>query len=622
MTAIMVSRDVRNLLLVAVAVALTFANSTHDSFYFDDEHSLVANPHIRQLAHLPDFFIDPQLFSRNEGSEMYRPLVLVSYALTYVFFEYQASAYHLFNIALHLLVALAVYRLYVRLGLSGAVALCGALLFGVHPLVCEPVNYISSRSESLAALFFLTGLLCYSGRGAWTLPVALACYVAAMMSKSSAVTLPAVLLAFDWLMRERACPPRWRRLLPFWVLAAVYVWASRSLLHEAVIGAPVRNWTQQFTTQIKAIVYYAKLLFFPFPLSVEHQFGIAETGLDLGVVLSAGLVLTLLCMVWVGWRLRPLIFWLGWIGITLLPTLVVPLNVLVNERRLYLPLVALIGVVLWLLQLNLRGGRWRIVAVALILIMAGLAGQRNDVWRDKKSLWEDAREKAPLMVRPHVRLGTIYRVEGNLIAADKAYSQALTIDPEHAPAHNNIGNLYRDRGERTAAVAAYRRALALLPGYPDALVNLATLYSDEGRFSEALPLYRQALAKGGQRVEIYNNLGTAYLKMDQYQQAETVLRQALALGAEQPGLYFNLGGALEGLGRSTEAARVYKQALQIDSTYAKAYYNLALLYEGENARFSSIEAYRNFIRHWRGAPRFRRQAEQRLHILEKIEGSD
>ncbi|SVE04334.1 uncharacterized protein METZ01_LOCUS457188, partial [marine metagenome] len=162
MTAIMVSRDVRNLLLVAVAVALTFANSTHDSFYFDDEHSLVANPHIRQLAHLPDFFIDPRLFSRNEGSEMYRPLVLVSYALTYVFFEYQASAYHLFNIALHLLVALAVYRLYVRLGLSGAVALCGALLFGVHPLVCEPVNYISSRSESLAALFFLTGLLCYS----------------------------------------------------------------------------------------------------------------------------------------------------------------------------------------------------------------------------------------------------------------------------------------------------------------------------------------------------------------------------------------------------------------------------------------------------------------------------
>ena len=154
--------NIRSLLLIALAVALTFANALHDGFHFDDDHSLVANPHIRQLGEIPNFFSDPQLFSRNQGSEMYRPLVLLNYAINYRFFAYQALVYHLFNIGVHLLVVCAVYGLYLRLGLRGVAALGGAILFGIHPLVSEPVNYVSSRSESLAALFFLGGLLCYT----------------------------------------------------------------------------------------------------------------------------------------------------------------------------------------------------------------------------------------------------------------------------------------------------------------------------------------------------------------------------------------------------------------------------------------------------------------------------
>ena len=38
--------NIRGLLLIALAVALTFANALHDGFHFDDDHSLVANPHI------------------------------------------------------------------------------------------------------------------------------------------------------------------------------------------------------------------------------------------------------------------------------------------------------------------------------------------------------------------------------------------------------------------------------------------------------------------------------------------------------------------------------------------------------------------------------------------------
>ena len=102
--------------LLVVAVAVTFANSVHEGFHFDDRHSLVENPHIRSLAAIPDFFVDPQSFSRNRGSEMYRPLVLLSYALTYRLFDYQAVFYHLTNVVIHVLVALLVYAVYRRVG--------------------------------------------------------------------------------------------------------------------------------------------------------------------------------------------------------------------------------------------------------------------------------------------------------------------------------------------------------------------------------------------------------------------------------------------------------------------------------------------------------------------------
>ena len=614
MPAITTAEFTRGLLLIAVAVVLTYANAVHNRFHFDDEHSLVENPHIRQLSEAPHFFTDPQLFSRNVGSEMYRPLVLLSYAFTYRFFAYQAPAYHLFNIAIHLFMALAVYQLYRRLGLQNAAALCGGLLFAVHPLAGEPVNYVSSRSESLAALFYIVAIWSYAGERAWAPWVAWACYLLALLGKSSAITLPAALLAYE-LLWDPDRRLRWRRLLPFWGLACVYIWFSRRLVQEAVVTAPVREWSEQLSTQAKALAYYAKLLFFPRPLSVEHQFFTADSWLDAAVIAALALLATLAYFIWRGRKSHREIFWLLWIGIALLPTLLVPLNVLVNERRLYLPLVAVIGASLYLLDAGLwRKGR-SMIPIVLILLLAALAQQRNGVWQEEKSLWQDARDKAPLMVRPHVRLGAIYRSEGDWSASANAYAQALAIDPDHAPAHNNMGNLLRDQGASAAAEAAYRRALSLLPSYPDALLNLATLCSDQGRFAEALPLYQQAMAFGGQRLEVYNNLGTTYLKMAKYQQAEAVLRRALALRVERPGVYFNLGGALEGQGKLPAAVAAYRRAIAIDSTYARAYYNLALLNEASSNEDEAVAAYRDFLRHWRGAPLFQREAEKRLQVL-------
>ena len=69
--------------LLALVVGAVYANSMAGSFHYDDFHSLVLNPHIRSLEKLPGFFVDPGLFSVDAEKSMYRPLLLVSYALNY-----------------------------------------------------------------------------------------------------------------------------------------------------------------------------------------------------------------------------------------------------------------------------------------------------------------------------------------------------------------------------------------------------------------------------------------------------------------------------------------------------------------------------------------------------------
>ncbi len=607
----MAIRQYGPVLAIVLAAALAFANSLDNGFHFDDEHSLVENPHIRSLANIPAFFADPQLFSRNVGSEMYRPLVLVSYALNYQLGGYAVPGYHLVNLALHALAACMLYRVLSTLGLGKGAALAGGLLFAVYPLAAEPVNYISSRSESLAALLVMGALLCHARSGTNWSPGALLCFGAALLSKESAAMAPALLLAHDWAFRPAALQVR--RHVPYWAVLGLYLLGTGRLVGEALVDAPVRHWAAQCCTQAKALVFYLKLLVLPHPLSVEHQFA-ASTSFSEGAVLASLLLVGVLILVATRTLGRPALFWLAWMGLALLPTLVVPLNLLVAERRLYLPLAGALGLVLWLSRQQRLPARLLVGAAVGIGFL--LTVQRNRVWADEATLWEDARLHGPQMVRPYLRLGLVYRQRGAGAAAEQAYRRALELDPANAPAHNNLGNLYRDQGRMADAEGEYRQALALLPRYPEALNNLAALYSKQGRMEEALELYGRAVELGGARGELYNNIGIAQARLGHWADAETALRRSLELKPEA-GVYFNLGDAVENQGRLAEAVELYQQALRLDPGYAKPYYNLGLIYERQGLGAEAAEAYRAFLRLWREDPRFAEQVRQRLAGLEQ-----
>ena len=101
-------------------------------FHYDDGHSLVRNPHVRELSLLPQFFVTPSLFSENPADAMYRPLVLVAHTLNQSLFPDNPAAFVALNLLLHALVAVLMFDVLKGL-MPLRAALVGAALFAVHP---------------------------------------------------------------------------------------------------------------------------------------------------------------------------------------------------------------------------------------------------------------------------------------------------------------------------------------------------------------------------------------------------------------------------------------------------------------------------------------------------------
>src|SRR6185436_10604858 len=137
-----------------------------------------------------------------------RPFLAFSYWLdAHLFGATNVAGYHVTNVVLHILNALLV------LGIARSIAprepmfaVLAASFFALMPSHAEPIAWVSGRVDSLAALFYLGAFLCFvrfrlGNRRHW-LVAALVVFACGLFTKQSVVTLPVLLLAFDWLLQR------------------------------------------------------------------------------------------------------------------------------------------------------------------------------------------------------------------------------------------------------------------------------------------------------------------------------------------------------------------------------------------------------------------------------------
>jgi len=456
--------------------ALAYSNSLGGPFVLDDVQSIRDNPHVRALwppAHW--LSLEPQ------SSLSARPLVTLTMALCHAVSGLDVGVYHVVNVALHLLNGALLLGL-LRAHFDARAAFAGALLWTLHPLNTEAVDYLTQRTELLLGTFYLGTLYATSRnrRG-----VAVLCCALGMLCKESMVTAPVAVLLWqrayrygswrDLFSKERAFHAA---LAGTWsLLLALLLLAPRSNSVGFGLGVSGVEYAQN---QVVAVAHYLRLAVWPIPLAIYY--GPVEA-VELRDTIAPGLVVTTAIVAALALLLHAPRW--GYPGVLcfllLAPTSsFVPIATEVAaERRMYLPLAALVSLGVGAsLEIGRRvakrgpASRQRLVRVAggiataaLAAALGGVTYARNADYASAVALWRSQVAAKPDLAQGIVNLGIAYAEVGDDREAASAYRRALELRPDEPRTHYDLALALDGLGDADSALGHYERAVALEPRF-------------------------------------------------------------------------------------------------------------------------------------------------------------
>lgn len=507
----------RALFLAATAAALAllaYANALGGKFTFDDQAELLTNTSIEDLSR------PLAVLTHN----VTRPVVNLSYAVDFAAWGGRDEfGFHLTNVLLHVLNVVLLFGLVRRFvrdftpdsddAARDATAFLAAALFAVHPMLTEAVSYISSRSELLVTMLFISSVYSFrrgfSGGTAWTL-AGIGAFVLSLASKETGAMLPFVLLASDVLTPNS----EWRRRL--WRLHA-------PLIALVVCGGLLRSWlyvavenrgTEGFATSnlllvAHTLVRYAEMLLMPRAHTVVYSIPPIVSWFDPRVVSGAVILAGNAALAVALRRTAPLVtFGLVWFILALVPSsaliLLAQVGLPMAEHRLYLPscgffMAIASGIVWWVgnraPRLRARKAIATLGGVLVVCVFVALTVSRNRVWGDPVRLWQEAVQASPTSIEANLNLGGAYRTAGDLANAERAFTRSIALAPDKPGAYLALSGMFIERGRLDEAASILRLAELRIPR--DAKVRLALASLQERGFRRrdvALELCREALA--------------------------------------------------------------------------------------------------------------------------------
>lgn len=441
--------------LVVFAAAVTFSPVGDYGFVnWDDDVYVTDNP----LVQAPGLAAVPRVFTQFISGN-YHPLTIASYVLDGALFGSGAGPFHLVNLGLHLVNTVLVLRLLTALGTPLAGAAVGALFWAVHPLRVETVAWISARKDLLSTLFSLGSILAYlrfreSGRRPAAAASALL-FALALLAKATAVAVPGLLLAIDWLRGRRITVAAVREKSPHLALAAIFAVLAVLARHsyQGVLDEQGFGWQHGvFLGTFRGAFYFLLRSLLPltnptwlypdasFPLLFSWHFA-AAAGLLAAVVAGALFSLRLTRK-----AAFALLFFFG----ALLPVLPVSVLGYSADRFTYLPAVGfayLLGELVgwWGSTAAARRLPARLLAGAAVGVLALLLARetraRGAAWADSEALWTAAigEYRARGQGGANLAFAYTYRARGRLALGDDAgaeadFSRALDADPANEEA--------------------------------------------------------------------------------------------------------------------------------------------------------------------------------------------
>ena len=576
---------------LVVLTFLAYLPALRCGYIWDDDAYVTKNP----LLTAPDG-LERIWFSAHHQSQ-YFPLVYTTLRFEHALWGLHPFGYHFVNIGLHALNALLVWTVLKRLALPGA--WLAAAIWAVHPVNVESVAWITELKNTQSTLLYLLAVLAWiqfttrETERRWRFyGLALGLLALALLSKTTACTLPAALVLVLWLQNE---PINARRLLQVAPFAALGVaMGLLSVWWEAHLGNYLKVLNYSFNGIDRALIathalwFYAGKLVWPTNLTFSYPRWEINWREPLQYIWLTGCVVVAM-LLW--WRRRALgrapvaavVFFVA----TLSPLLgFIPLYTFrytfVADHYQYVASICLIALIAAVVSSRAVVARLGAIvpgalSICLLVTLGALTWHQTHAYRNEETLWRDTIAKNPASWMASNNLAGMLLESGRTSEALEEAEQTLRIKPDCAEGHYNIGNVLVSMGKVDEGIGHYEQALRIDPDIASVHYRLGLALARQGRMKEAIDHWEQALRIRPDYAAVHLKLGVALAEQGRMPEAMKHWEQALRSNPDDADAHSRLGLALAQQGHTAEAIEHWEQALRIDPALPRAHCNLGIV---------------------------------------------
>ncbi len=586
----------RKLILIAMAAILfltiiIYSNSINNEFVnWDDTQYVVNNGNIKSLSseninsHFSTFF---------HGH--YHPLTLISLSLDFQIFELKAKGWHIHNLLLHLLNILLVFVFIYKLSDKKITALIVAGLFAIHPLAVESVAWISERKNLLYTFYFLLSLIMYvkyvkSSFKIKYLLLAFLFFALSLLSKSSAIVLPIVLIIIDIYLKNKIIKRNIIEKIPFIALSVLF--GILALKAQAEFDTGSVKYYDRIYYSCFALWFYFKKFFIPVNLAASHPYPDVHDG-SLPSVFYASpvfilIIIGVLIFAWIKFKSFRNILTFGLMffltNISLIAIKYPTGPNFMAERYTYVPYLGLFFIIAFLTQLSyekLKPSRKNIPIVILLAISIFFAAstyQRTKVWNNSINLFSDVIKKYP-----DNYFG--YFLRGSAEAQSKQYEKAIDdfnkaeklvqntdtnkrINADMAELYYNRGDINYSMKNIVVAIDDYTKAINKKENYYEAFNHRGVAWATKQKYDKALKDLSKAIEINHDFFEAYFNRALTKFSSGDFKGAIIDYDKTILLRPETVVLYINRGKAKFNAGLFVEACNDWQKAYSMGSAEA------------------------------------------------------
>lgn len=433
--------------------------------------------------------------------------------------------------------------------------------------------------------------LCPPGWGSKYLIPVLILFVLGLLSKPSAVTLPAALLCLVMVCYREKINDRGVIYILTTLFVLAVAWGIYVLSTERTYASILPSWPYRPLIASAAIWFYLEKFVIPLQLAPLYPRWDVVGNPGWFVVLFMAFLGVSSILVYFRKRLDKWILWgvlFFLINLSLVSGLV-PFGFMVSsfvaDHFLYLPMVGLALIVARCADLAYRrfgietaAGKAVMVGLYLWVAVLGLASVKQTMlWSDPLAVWEATLEVNKTSFVAYNNYGLVCMQRGDYLKAISMFQKVAELAPRLDKPYSNMGWAYRLLGDEKSAKRMYEKALEVDPNSELANRMLGQILDREGRYQEAIATFKQALNANPRSGVLYTDLGLSYYRSGREEDALKAFDKAMELTPFYPDPYMHKAAALLSKGDVDGAIPLLKRATSL-ATSAQAHNILGAAY--------------------------------------------